>query len=119
MRQGGAALIREVELHCEDCPWVFARTVIPATSLQGSARRLAKLGEKPLGAILFADPRVRRGITQLARLQSRHPLFRAAAVHLIEPPQGLWGRRTLFYYAGYPLLVYEIFLPDILQGEMR
>lgn len=119
IRRGGATLIREVELLCDSSPWVFARTLIPATSLKGSARRLAKLGEKPLGAVLFSDSKVRRGITQLARLQPRHPLFVAATIHLEEKPKELWGRRTLFYLSGRPILVNEIFLPEIPQDGER
>ena len=29
----------------------------------------------------------------------------------------LWGRRTLFRYAGKPLLVNEIFLPAICEND--
>ena len=119
-RRGVVTLIREVELVCDDRPWVFARTLIPATSLQGAARRLAHLGEKPLGAVLFSEPHVVRGVTQIARLLPRHPLFAAACSHLDEWPAELWGRRTLFHLSGRPLLVNEIFLPGIpLKGGKR
>jgi chorismate lyase len=112
-RRGVVMLIREVELMCNGVPWVFARTLIPATSLQRSVRRLTQLGERPLGAVLFSDPKVHRGVTQVARLQARHPLFQAACIHLQEQPETLWGRRTLFTLSGRPLLVNEIFLPPI------
>ncbi|MFC1603318.1 chorismate--pyruvate lyase family protein [Pseudomonadota bacterium] len=112
-RRAETALVREVELLGHGTPWVFARTLIPASSLRGSARRLANLGEKPLGAVLFSDSSMRRGPIQVARLQPRHPLFAAATSHLEQKPAELWGRRTLFYLAGKPLLVNEIFLPDI------
>jgi len=113
IRRGEAAMVREVELCSDGTPWVFARSLIPATSLSGSARRLAHLGEKPLGAVLFADRNVCRGKTQIARILPRHPLFSSATSHLKQPPKELWGRRTLFYIAGKPLLVNEIFLPAI------
>ena len=112
-RRAETALVREVELLGHGTPWVFARTLIPASSLSGSARRLANLGSKPLGAVLFSDPGMRRGPIQVARLQPRHPLFVAATSHLEQKPAELWGRRTLFYLAGKPLLVNEVFLPDI------
>ena len=112
-RRGIAALVREVELLCHDQPWVFARTVIPATSLRGPARRLGRLRERPLGQVLFADPRTRRGSTEIARLLPRHPLFNVAVGALPQIPAEIWGRRTLFYFAGHPLLVNEIFLPKI------
>lgn len=112
-RRGVVMLVREVELVCDGVPWVFGRTLIPATSLQRSVRRLTHLGERPLGAVLFSDPKVRRGLTQIARLQPGHPLFQAACAHLEAAPEELWGRRTRFTLAGRPLLVNEIFLPDI------
>jgi chorismate--pyruvate lyase len=113
MRRGEAAIIREVELYCGETPWVFARTLIPASSLRGSARRLTMLGSRPLGEVLFNDPRMRRGRREIARLQPRHPLFQAAVASLEQKPKEIWGRRTLFHLAGQPLLVNEIFLPDI------
>ncbi len=116
-RRGVVMLIREVELMCEGVPWVFARTLIPATSLQRSVRRLTQLGERPLGAVLFSDPNVHRGLTQVARLQPRHPLFQAACAHLQDQPETLWGRRTLFTLSARPLLVNEIFLPEIPRRE--
>lgn len=112
MRRGGVALLREVRLICRGVPWVYARTLIPVRSLQGSARRLGMLGTRPLGEVLFADPNMRRGVTQVARLQPQHRLFQRALVDAREVPT-IWGRRTLFHLAGKPLLVNEIFLPDL------
>ncbi len=113
MRRGEIAIVREVELCCDGVPWVFARTLIPAGSLRGPARRLAMLGNRPLGEVLFADPRTRRGTMQIARLLPRHPLFSVATSSLEDMPDELWGRRTLFVLVGRPLLVNEIFLPNI------
>lgn len=113
MPQGQTALLREVELLCDEQPWVFARTLIPASSLRGRARCLAHLRSKPLGAVLFADPATRRLALEVARLDARHALFHAASAHLSEKPAELWGRRTLFAYAGKPILVNEIFLPAV------
>ena len=113
MRRGQLAVVREVELLCDSVPWVFARSLIPSSSMTGRAKRLAYLGEKPLGALLFADPGLRRRFAQTGCLTPRHPLYAAATNHLIEKPARLWGRRTLYFYSEKPLLVYEIFLPDI------
>lgn len=110
-------MVREVELRCGGIPWVFARTLIPHSSLRGPAQRLALLGNRPLGALLFADPRAKRGTTQFARLVPGQALFEAAMSNLAIRPVALWGRRTLFYFAGKPLLVNEIFLPGIPVGE--
>lgn len=113
MRRSALALIREVELQCHGESWVFARTVFPASSLKGRARRLTLLGDRPLGAVLFADPSTKRQRMEAARFDARHALFHDACGHWQQPPAELWGRRTLFCYQGKPLLVNEIFLPDI------
>ncbi len=113
MRRGGAAIVREVELLCDEIPWVFARTVIPVASLQGPAKRLTMLGTRPLGEVLFADPRTKRLVMEMARLQPRHKLFHSATTSLDTMPDALWGRRTLFHLEGSPLLVNELFLPTV------
>ena len=112
MRRGGIALLREVLLICDGEPWVYARTLIPFRSLRGSARRLGMLGNRPLGEVLFADPRMRRGVTQVARLRPQHRLFQRAVGERQEVA-AIWGRRTLFHLSGKPLLVNEFFLPDL------
>lgn len=92
------ALIREVELCGAGEPWVFARTVIPASTLSGRHRALRQLGARSLGSKLFSDPGMRREPLQIAQL-------RAAG--------GLWARRSLFYLDAKPLLVCEVFLPPM------
>ncbi len=114
-RRAETAMIREVELLCDTEPLVFARTLIPASSMVGGARQLAHLGNKPLGAVLFADPATRRTRIQIARISPGYPLYAAATDHLDHKPTELWGRRTLFLYARKPILVNEIFLPSVVQ----
>jgi chorismate lyase len=108
------ALIRQVLLVCGGVPWVFARTVIPAHSLHGPRRRLARLGERPLGAVLFADRTMRRGVLELAALGPGEPLFELATDGLEARPPGVWGRRSVFRLSGHPLLVCEVFLPALI-----
>jgi len=107
------ALVRQVQLLCEGQPWVFARTVVPLRSLTGRGRRLACLGNRPLGAMLFADKSVRRNRLQVARLVAGGDIFESAINGLPSIPDEIWGRRSLFYFAGRPLLVNEVFLPDV------
>lgn len=108
IRRGRLAWVREVVLHADGRPVVFARSVLPAGSLRGAWRFFAKVGGRPLGAALFADPRIRRGTLAYRRLDMRHPLRRAAG-------DALWARRSLFLRRGKALLVTEVFLPEILR----
>ncbi len=112
-----ACLVREVELLCGDEPQVFARTLMPVSSLRGPARQLSRLRNKPLGKVLFANPHTRRKEVQIARIQPQHRLYRPAVSHLRQQPPELWGRRTLFLYAGNPILVNEIFLPSLVERD--
>jgi len=113
MRQGSTGFVREVHLLCDERPWVFARTVIPRTTLTGPRRCLTRLKSRPLGAVLFADPSMQRGPVEIARLSPCDKLYPAAIRHLTQNPETIWGRRSLFTLGGKPLLVSEIFLPGI------
>ncbi len=108
---GEWALVREVVLHCAGRPWVFARTVMPNRTLRGPQRRLAHLGERPLGEALFSDPRARRGPLEVLYLQPGDPLH--ASIGELTEGQGLWARRSLFWFDDRPLLVGEVFLPGM------
>lgn len=118
MRPGTLALIRQVQLLCREQAWVYARTVMPVASLSGRVRRLAHLGTRPLGGMLFADPNLERGGVELARLGTGQAMHAAATCHLAPRPGAIWGRRTVFRLDGKPLLVSEIFLPDFPAGRV-
>lgn len=115
LRRRQLALIREVHLLCDEIPWVFARTVIPRRTLRGRERRLGLLGDRPLGAVLFADPRMQRGIVEIARLEAGNPLYHHALHGVAQAPEAIWGRRSVFSLGRKTLLVSEIFLPDVGQ----
>lgn len=109
------ALIRQVRLCCDNQPWVFARTVIPMSSLRGAQRRLAYLGNRPLGAFLFADPALERSPLQVAHVCADSRLLAACT-----PVQdAVWGRRSVFRLRGHPLLVSEFFLPELPATQPR
>ncbi|NOX09925.1 MAG: chorismate lyase [Gammaproteobacteria bacterium] len=110
MRQGEVALVRQVQLLCDGMPMVFARTVIPVRSLSGSERRLAHLGNRPLGEFLFSNPSLQRGEMELARIDSGSVMGRVAVQGLKNKPATIWGRRSVFSLNQNNLLVNEIFL---------
>ena len=111
MSTGSYALIRQVRLCCDDSCWVYARTVIPLSSLRGKLRVYANLGTRPLGAMLFADRTMQRGEVMVTALAAG--VLPAA---LTIPQQGVvWGRRSVFKVSGKPLLVSEYFLPALFE----
>ena len=102
------ALIREVLLLGNEQPWVYARSVIPLTTLTGRLRSLRHLDSRPLGALLFNDPSMTRQPIEVAAI-SPGTLWLPDVLNLSEVT--LWGRRSVFCLDQKPLLVAEIFLP--------
>lgn len=111
MPLGRRALIRQVYLYCGEQPLVFARTVIPISSLTGRERRLARLKSRSLGATLFSDPSMHRGDMEAAQLSVDNKLFALATDRLTTKPREIWGRRSVYFLHNKPLLVGEYFLP--------
>jgi chorismate--pyruvate lyase len=112
---GRLALVREVYLLCRRTPLVFAHSVIDPRALRGAWRRVARLGSRPLGAALFADPRIKRHPLHQKKLNRTHELHRRACSALRSNPTYLWARRSLFTLHNSPILVTEVFLPGILK----
>lgn len=113
MAPSGHALVRQVQLLCDETPWVYARTIIPRSTLTGGERRLAYLKSRSLGAMLFADPTMRRSEVQISRVTPRDKLYGIVAGQLEQSPEILWGRRSVFTVSNKPLLVSELFLPVV------
>lgn len=107
--------IREVFLKCGDTPVVFAHSVALPSHLRHPWRAVARLGVRPLGAALFANPRVARKPLRQSCITRRHELYAAATARLAQPPARLWARRSLFVLHGSAILVTEVFLPGILE----
>ncbi len=102
---GRGASVRQVQLTCSGRPWVFARTVTPSPK---AGRRLARIGERPLGEVLFSRRPLPRGAIEIARLAPTHPLFTLAG----GSGEVLWARRSLLLFED-PLLITEVFLPPL------
>lgn len=105
------ALVREVLLYAEQGPLVLARTVMPEHSLRGRHCGLARLGNRPLGEVLFAQRGLRRTVLQLACLRPQDWQRTIQTTHQIEQP--IWGRRSLYEIDRVSLIVCEFFLPIV------
>ncbi len=108
------ALVREVLLVGDGLPVVFAHSVLPRNSLRGAWRGLGKLGSKPLGATLFANPKVKRTPLSYKKLSSNHALYLHATQHLTIKPLYVWARRSVFSLNCANIMVTEVFLPHII-----
>ncbi len=113
------ALIREVLLMGNNQPVVFAHSVLPRASLRGAWNALGRLGNQPLGAILFANPKVKRTTLSYIKLTPNHALYQHATRHLMpnvdtSKPRYLWARRSIFSLSCANIMVTEVFLPQLL-----
>jgi chorismate lyase len=108
-------LVREVMLRDGLTPLVLARTVIPAASLRGRHCALARLGNRPLGEVLFAQRGLHRWSRQCCRLD--RGIWMPSVASLCGPLQTLWGRRSVYGVGNARLLVAEFFLPAALALE--
>jgi chorismate--pyruvate lyase len=107
------ALVREVLLLGDNQAVVFAHSVLPRASLRGAWHGLGKLGNKPLGATLFANQQVKRTPLCYKKLSPHHSLYQHAAAHLAHKPAFLWARRSMFSLKFANIMVTEVFLPAI------
>ncbi len=110
-----AALVRQVLLCDAEKPLVYARTVIPVSTLQGALRRYANLGERPLGAMLFADRSMSRGEMEVTSTLPQRCCKQEMAAQNIDANSVIWGRRSVFRVTGKPILVSEYFLPALFE----
>ncbi len=108
------AYVRDVFLISRGLPVVFAHSVLPYSSIKGPWFRLKRLGNKPLGEVLFSDPRVSRTALTFKKLNCRDILHEKAVESLPNLPKFLWARRSVFKLNGSCILVNEIFLNEIL-----
>jgi chorismate lyase len=109
------ALIREVILIGNNQPVVFAHSVLPHASLRGAWRGLGKLGNKPLGAALFGNPKVKRTPLEYKKLPRYHPISMRVTEHVSTKQKVLWARRSVFQLNCAKILVTEVFLEQILE----
>lgn len=88
--------IREVILFGNENPMVFARTIIPNTTIEKGLKELGKIGNKPLGDILFEKDIFSKEDIVFASFKDKESLF--------------WGRKIKYTVKDQPFSVMEVFL---------
>lgn len=101
MKAEELGLIREVLLNCGSNAIIFARTIIPFSTMSGKHEELNSLGNKPLGEYLFSQSDMTRMPLELSFYENP------------SNKQQFWARRSVFLLNNNPLLVYEVFLPQL------
>lgn len=113
---GQLATLREVCLSAQGTPLLVARTVFTADILR-THPQIIHLGTKHLGSLLF-EGGVPSAITarQFTHIQPGAPLYDLVRWRHQDSDASYWGRRTLFWLFGAPLLVTEILLPELVNS---
>lgn len=107
---GSEGWVREVYLHGQGLPWVFARSVAARSRLELHPFALDQLGTTSLGHLLFRDPAFTRQPIEACR-------YPAALLPAAVRTADLWGRRSLFCQGPLGVLVAEVFLPALWQAD--
>lgn len=108
-------LIREVLISTQQLRLMYARTIFPPETLTGEEEELAHLKNRSLGSFLFKHPDLVRSEFLLASLKPHMEWYKKSVEYLEELPASLWARRSQFFLHGKPLLLTEVFLPDMQQ----
>lgn len=103
------ALVREIKMSKGKQDWLFARTIVPDSTLKGSAKRIAYLKEAPIGKILFGRNGAQRTSMQVSLSNELPPSLLKLGISANKP---LWQRISIFEFPSGPLMVTEVFLPD-------
>jgi fumarylpyruvate hydrolase len=110
-----SCLLREIEFCAEGERIVFAQTVLPASTTTRYPW-LRELGDSPLGeALRQVDAPLEREPLEYAELPAGHPL--AEAARFDNGREALWARRAVYRLDGLPILVQEVFLPELLRVQ--
>lgn len=107
------AFVREVCLYCNNEPVVFAHSVIAVGAIRGDWHWLSKMKHQSLGEKLFVNHRIQRQPLAYKKLNAFHPLYQRVCRKLTIKQSDLWARRSVFILKAKPILVTEVFLPDI------
>lgn len=109
---------REVLLLGGGQPVVYAHSLLLQPSARGAWSGLKQLGKQPLGAQLFANPRVKRGCLSFKKLSRKHPLAIKASLYANQ--SAVWARRSRFQLGRAEILVTEVMLAALfLQCENK
>jgi chorismate--pyruvate lyase len=95
------ALVREVDLICDEKVCVSARSIIPLKTLQSNRFCFKNLGSRPLIELLAQDPKLKRTAFEITQMSLN--------------AKKIWGRRSIFYWFNQSILVTEYFQPEILN----
>lgn len=114
---GKANYRREIVMHCDGKPGLYAETIVPDETLN-QYPWIKSLGTQPLGKGLRLVPNVKRSAFNFAYiptlgLPELPTSFLSNDLGINKTGHGLWARRSTYSINGFDLLLTEVFLAAI------
>ncbi|HET9680370.1 MAG TPA: chorismate lyase [Gammaproteobacteria bacterium] len=104
---------REVIIHHDTTPLVFARTLVQLSALENKQHWLLQQGENPLGDTLFSQDETQRRNLEVKHLTTKDALYKDAAKQVTDNYRPSWARRSVIYSNGLALLIVECFYEQL------
>lgn len=105
---GQKTWVRCVMLSSKDQPLLYARTIIPNLTRANPWFGLKKLGNQPLGEVLFSLKQIKRSSFSIQKSTNDWP-----HLYPLNKPRSLLARHSTFLNQGSLLLLTEVFLAKI------
>jgi len=105
--RSSSAIVREVELLCNEQVMVFARSIIPQHVYDTNKATLGQLGTQPLGHLLFRNAKQRNRLRDVCVA-----VFTESTDTQLE--RNVYGRATPYAYNRGEILVQEFFINSVL-----
>lgn len=106
---------REVLLHCDGQPRVYAQSWICRAAVRFGVEQL---GETPLGEVLFQDNRWQRSEIEVAKVTNNQSLAQLLGDESLLDAQ-LFARRRIFSNQEAHVMVCEVFLPGTFNATSK
>lgn len=110
------AWIRQIYIIGDNLPFSYAKVVVPIETYQKFQSDFDNLKDNLLGEkLLYTRDDLTRSPFEYACIMQGSPLYNDAVdiLPINKQPAYLWARRSVFNMSIYPLLVTEVFLPDM------
>lgn len=121
-KEGQHTFVREIVIFCNEKPAWYAQTLIPKKTYERREVQFNNLKTQSINTILFNDPDIVREDFVFAYLTSKTSEYRQAIQYYqkVVPstplPDSLWARKSIFRIDGEPLVIMEIFFPNVLPS---
>lgn len=114
-KEGRKAFVREVLLTDNDVPLSYGRVIIPLATYHHFFDDIEAIGKAPFGeSFLYSHPDLKRSDFEYQHLTG-FDIYPQLMEHIGEGYRyhEAWSRRSQFNLSGHPLVVIEVFMPNL------